>query len=87
MSIYLNHERIPRDDIKSKIMNSLSALSLPSTIDWKEVLEIPTKSEEGAVASVVSLYHKSRSRFALTFFVSFGSLLVSLLDFSLSLVQ
>ena len=47
VSIYLNHERISRDDFQSNMKNSLSALSLPSTNDWKEVLEIPTKSEEG----------------------------------------
>ena len=63
--------------------NSLSALSLPSAIDWKEALEIPTKSEERGGIICGKLYHNPGVDLRLFF----GSLLVSLLDFSLSLVQ
>ena len=52
VNIYLNHERISRDEFESKMKASRSALSLPSTIDWKEVLEISTKSEENTTTSV-----------------------------------
>jgi len=50
-SIYLNHEQISRDDFESNMTTSRSALSRSSTIDWKDILEIPTKSEEGASTS------------------------------------
>jgi hypothetical protein len=60
VAIHLNHERISRDDFESKMKTSRSALSLPSTIDWKEVLEIPTKSGEDTT-SAVSLLHPGNS--------------------------
>ena len=56
VAIYLNHERVPRDDFESEMKTSRSGLSLPSTIDWKEVLEIPTKSAKDTTAAV-SLPH------------------------------
>ena len=56
VSIYVNHRQTSRDEFESEMRASLSALSRPSTIDWKEILEIPTKSEENTT-SAVSLQH------------------------------
>lgn len=56
VSIHLNHEQISRDDFESNMTTSRSALSRSSTIEWKDILEIPTKSEEGASTSGVGYY-------------------------------
>jgi hypothetical protein len=56
VAIHLNHKQISRDDFHNEMKASRSALSLPSTIDWKEVLDIPTKSVEDS-ASAVSYPH------------------------------
>jgi len=50
VSIYVNHEQISRDEFESEMRASRSALSRPSTIDWKEILEIP-KSEENITSA------------------------------------
>lgn len=81
VSIYVNHEQISRDDFESEMKNSRSALSRSSTIDWKEILEIPIKSEENTT-SAVSIQHSGNSVLTLT--SALGSPLVLLLDFSLS---
>ena len=52
VSIYVNHRQISRDEFESEMKASRSALSRPSTIDWKEILEIPTKSEESTTSAV-----------------------------------
>ena len=52
VTIHINHKQISRDDFESEMKASRSALSLPSTIDWKEVLEIPTKSVEDSASAV-----------------------------------
>lgn len=54
-SIYLNHAQISREDFESNMTTSRSALSRSSTIDWKDMLEIPTKPEEGASTSGVGI--------------------------------
>jgi len=51
VSIYVNHEKISRDEFESEMRVSGSALARPSTIDWKEILEIPTKSEENTTSA------------------------------------
>jgi hypothetical protein len=80
VSIYVNHEQISRDEFESEMKASRSALSQPSTIDWKEILEIPTKSEENTT-SAVSIQHLGPPVF--TFTLASCSPLVLLLDFSL----
>ena len=80
VSIYVNHEQISRHEFESEMKASRSALSRPSTIDWKEMLEIPTKSEEN-ITSAVSIQHPGNPVFTLT--LASGSPLVLLLDFSL----
>jgi hypothetical protein len=67
VSIYVNHEKIPRDDFESEMKASRAALSRPSTIDWKEIVEIPTKSEEKTV-SAVSLLSILTSRISSPYF-------------------
>ena len=68
VSIYINHERISRNELENKLRTSRSALSQPPTIDWKEVLEIPTKSEEITVSGVcVPLSEASSSHLTLDF--------------------
>ena len=52
VSIYVNHEKIPRDEFESEMRASRAALARPSTIDWKEIVEIPTKSEEKTISAV-----------------------------------
>ena len=80
VSIYVNHEQISRDEFESEMKASRSALSRPSTIDWKEILEIPIKSEENTT-SAVRIQHPGLPVLILT--LSSGSPLVLLLDFSL----
>ena len=80
VSIHVNHEQISRDEFESEMRASGSALSQPSTIDWKEILEIPTKSEENTTSSV-SIQHPGCPVLTLT--PALGSPLVLLLDFSL----
>ena len=60
VSIYVNHEKMSRDEFESEMRASRSALSQSSTIDWKEILEIPTKSEENT-SSAVSIQHPRTS--------------------------
>lgn len=62
VSIYVNHRHTPRDEFESEMRASLSALLRPSTIDWKEILEIPIKSEENTT-SAVSVQHSRTSSF------------------------
>ncbi|KAF8815049.1 hypothetical protein BYT27DRAFT_7201146 [Phlegmacium glaucopus] len=50
VSLRINHQPTSRDDFESEMRASQSALSRSSTIDWKEMLEIPTNSEEGAIS-------------------------------------
>jgi hypothetical protein len=52
VSIYVNHEKIPRDEFESEMRASRAALSRPPTIDWKEIVEIPTKSEDKTISAV-----------------------------------
>ena len=80
VSIYVNHEKMSRDEFESEMRASRSALSQSSTIDWKEILEIPTKSEENTT-SAVSIQHPGHPVLTLTLVLS--SSLVLLLDFSL----
>ena len=53
VSIYVNHKQISRDEFESELRASRS----PSTIDWKGILEIPTKSEEKTTPAV-SIQHR-----------------------------
>ena len=80
VSIYVNHKQIPRDEFESEMLASRSALSRPARIDWKEILEIPTKSEENTT-SAVSFQHSEHPVLTLT--LASGSPLVLPLDFSL----
>ena len=52
MTINVNHEHISRDKFESEMKASQSALSQPPMIDWKEILEIPTKSEKNNISTV-----------------------------------
>ena len=52
VSIYVNHEKISRDEFESEMRASRAALARPSAIDWKEIVEIPTKSDEKTVPMV-----------------------------------
>jgi hypothetical protein len=81
VSIYVNHEQISRDEFESEMRASRSALSRPSTIDWKEILEIPKKSEENATTSAVSIQYPGHPVLTLT--LASGSPMALLLDFSL----
>ena len=81
VSIYVNHEQISRDKFESEMKASRSALSQPPIIDWKEILEIPTKSDENNT-SAVSIQHPGYPVLSLT--LTSGSPLAFLLDFSLS---
>ena len=80
VSIYVNHKQISRHEFESEMRASRSALSRPSTIVWKDMLEIPTKSEEDTT-SPVSIQHQGHPVLTLT--LSSGSPLVLLLDSSL----
>lgn len=83
VSICVNHEQISRDQFESEMRASRSALSGPSTIDWKEILEIPTKSE-GNTTSAVSIQNPGHPGHpVLTLTLVSGSPLVLLLDSSL----
>jgi hypothetical protein len=52
VSIYVNHQQMSRDEFESEMKASRSALSRTSTIDWKEILDIPTKSAENTTSAV-----------------------------------
>jgi hypothetical protein len=52
VSIYVNHQQMSRDEFESEMKASRSALSRTSTIDWKELLDIPTKSAENTTSAV-----------------------------------
>ena len=68
-SIHVDHEPISRDEFGMKMGRSRSALSRSSTIDWKEVLEIPqTSASDEGTTSAVGITQKS----------SFGSLVLNL---------
>ena len=68
VSIHLNHKPISRDNFESEMRNSRSALSRSSTIDWKQMVEIPTKSEEGATSGVgIPSVQEMRRLLVLTF--------------------
>ena len=54
-SIHINHEQITRNELEDRMGASRSALARPSTIEWKEILEIPTKSDE-ITTSAVRIY-------------------------------
>ena len=79
-SIHVNHKQISRDEFESEMRASRSALSRSSTIDWKDILEIPTKPEENTT-SAVSIQHPGNP--VLTTTLDSDSPLVLLLDFSL----